>query len=193
MSNFNATFLSQDELARMPFAACGNNVLIDTSVRIIGMENLEIGSNVRIDAGTIIVASGPIVVGSRVHIGANSYLEGRGGIRIENFANISSYVSVHSVSDDASGLSLTNPMTPDRYKTLDIAEVVVRRHALVFTKSTLLPGTIVGEGAVIGAHSMAKGEIPAWGIYVGVPAHFVSERKRDLLALEQELLCTEPL
>jgi galactoside O-acetyltransferase len=188
MTNYNAAFLAAQELAALPFAELGEDVSIDTSVRLIGIENIRIGSHVRIDAGTIIVASGPVSIGSRVHVAANCYLEGRAGIRIGDFANISSYVSVHSVSDDASGASLTNPMTPDRYKALDVGEVVLGRHSLVFTKSTLLPGTTLGEGAVIGAHSMVRGEVPAWTIHAGVPARHLKDRRRDLLALEQALL-----
>ena len=187
MTNYNAAFFSERELAAMPFAAQGTNVLVDTSVRLIGIENISLGSNLRIDAGTIIVASGPVTIGSYVHIGVNCYLEGRGGIEIEDFSNISSYVSLHSVSDDPSGASLTNPMTPKRFKALHVAKIFLRRHSLIFTKSVLLPGTEVGEGAVIGAHSLARGTIPPWTINGGVPTHYIKDRKRDLIKLEMAM------
>jgi acetyltransferase-like isoleucine patch superfamily enzyme len=193
MTNYNANWLSRDELVALPFAALGTNVLIDTSVRLIGIENIWLGNNVRIDAGTIIVASGPVKIGSRVHVAAFCYLEGRGGIRLGDFANISSYVSIHSVSDDPSGSSLTNPMTPDRYKNLYQSEVVVERHSIVFAKATLLPGTRMGEGAVLGAHSLAKGALAAWTIWVGSPAVPVKERSRDLLDLERKLILEDGL
>ena len=137
--------------------------------------------------------TGPVTIGSWVHIAANCYLEGRGGIRIEDFANISSYVSLHSVSDDFSGASLTNPMTPDRFKHLQLGEIVLERHSLLGTKSTVLPGVRVGEGAVVGAHSLAKREIPAWTICVGTPASHLKERKRDILKLERRMLKEEGL
>lgn len=188
LTNYNADFLTLADIKKLPFADCGCNVLIDSSTHLIGLENIRLGNNVRIDAGTIIVASGPVVIGSRVHIGANSYLEGRGGIRIEDFANVASYVSLHSVSDDSSGFSLTNPLTPEKYKNLIVAELFIGRHAVIFTKSTLLPGTVVGEGAVVGAHSLASGKLEPWGIYAGVPAQFKKMRRQDLLALEKQLL-----
>lgn len=188
MTSYNATWLTRAELEAMPFASLGEDVLIDSSVRLIGIENICLGNHVRIDAGTIIVASGHVRIGSRVHIAAFCYLEGRGGIRIDDFANISSYVSIHSVSDDPSGASLTNPMTPEHFKTLHLSQVIVERHGLVFVKATLLPGTRVGEGAVVGAHSLARGDLPAWTICAGTPARPLKERRRDLLALERRLL-----
>ena len=193
MTNRNAIWLTRAELEALPFAALGENVLIDSSVRLIGIENISLGNHVRIDAGTIIIASGPVRIGSRVHVASFCYFEGRSGIRIDDFAGLSSYVSLHSVSDDPSGASLTNPMTPERFKTLHQAEVIVERHGLVFAKSTLLPGTRVGEGAVVGAHSIARGEIPASTIWAGTPVRFIKERKRDILQLERQLLGEEGL
>lgn len=187
MTNYNAQFLGQEALARMPFAACGKHVLIDGSVRLISIENISIGSHVRIDAGTIIIASGPIRIDDYVHVAANCYLEGRGGIHLHDFVNISSYVSLHSVSDDFSGHSLTNPMTPEAFKTMKIGAIVFERHAAIGVKGTVLPGVTVGEGAVIGAHSMARHPVAPWTIEAGVPSRFVRERSRDLLALEERM------
>jgi acetyltransferase-like isoleucine patch superfamily enzyme len=186
--NYNATFLSEEQLLALPFAARGENVLIDSSAILIGVENIHIGSHVRIDAHTLIISTGPIKIGSRVHISAHCYLEGRGGIRIDDFSNIASYVSLHSVSDDPSGASLTNPMVPDEHKTLEISEIILERHSLVFTKSTLLPGTVISEGAVIGAHSLVRGVVPPWTIYGGTPARYIKQRTRELLELERALI-----
>lgn len=191
MTNYNATFLSEEKLSALPFAARGHNVLIDSSAILIGIENMHIGSHVRIDAHTLIISTGPIRIGSRVHISAHCYLEGRGGIRIDDFANIASYVSLHSVSDDHSGVSLTNPMVPEEYKTLNIGEIILERHSVVFTKSTLLPGTVISEGAVIGAHSLVRGVVPPWTIYGGIPACYIKQRARELLHLEQAFISGE--
>lgn len=193
MINHNATWLTRDELEALPFAELGEDVFIDSSVSFVGVENMRIGNRVRIDAQTIIIASGPVRIGSRVHIAAFCYFEGRGGIIIEDFANISSYVGIHSVSDDPSGGSMTNPMIPERFKNLDQGEIVVGRHSIIYTKATLLPGACVGEGAVIGAYSLVKGDIPPWTIFAGVPARYRKERSRDLLVQEYQLLSDEGL
>jgi acetyltransferase-like isoleucine patch superfamily enzyme len=40
----------------------------------------------------------------------------------------------------------------------------------------LLDGAIVGEGCVVGAHSLVNGTLDAYGVYVGIPAKRVAER-----------------
>lgn len=188
MTDYNAEFLSEAELARLPFAARGENVLIDKSAKIIGIENLSLAGNIRIDAGVIIIASGEISIGKYVHIAANCYLEGRAGIELGDFSGLSSYVSLHSVSDDFSGRSLTNPTVPAQYKKLKSGKITLGRHALVGAKATILPGVVIEEGGVLGAHSLARKTVPAWSIYAGSPARFVMQRQRDLLELENALL-----
>lgn len=186
-----AQFLEPADLEKLPFARCGHDVLIDDTVRIVGCGNIALGDNVRIDAHVVIIASGQITIGSYVHISAHCYLEGRGGIVLNDFANLSSYVGLHSVSDDFSGRSLTNPMTPEHLKCLHQGKIVVGRHAVLGAKSTVLPGVHIGDGGVLGAHSMAKEDIAAWTICAGVPARPVRIRSRDLLALEREMFGKE--
>lgn len=188
MTNYNANFLDRPTLERLPFRGLGSNVLIDASVKIIEVENLALGDNVRIDANTTIVCSGRVEIGSWVHIAGNCYLEGRGGLTIEDFCNVSSFVSLHSVSDDFSGRSLTNPMTPDRFKNLDERAVILRRHAAIGAKSTILPGVTLEQGAVVGAHSLVRSDCEAWTIYAGVPAIPRGNRDRLVLDLEAEML-----
>lgn len=45
------------------------------------------------------------------------------------------------------------------------------------TKVTVLRGTLVGRGSVLGAHAVVRGEIPAYSIAVGSPARVVRNRK----------------
>ena len=188
MASYNAEFLECGVLRSLPFAKLGENVLIDNSVRLIGIENISIGHDVRIDAGTIIIATGQVRIDNWIHISANCYLEGRGGIHLCDFANISSYVSLHSVSDDFSGKSLTNPMTPESLKRLHLGSIVFGRHAAIGVKSTVLPGVTIGEGGVVGAHSLVRDSVDPWTIAAGVPARPIGSRVRDPLSLETDML-----
>lgn len=47
----------------------------------------------------------------------------------------------------------------------------------VATKVTVLRGTIVGRGCVLGAHAVVRGVIPDYSIAVGAPAKVVKNRK----------------
>ncbi|MEQ4204553.1 acyltransferase [Actinopolymorpha sp. B9G3] len=45
------------------------------------------------------------------------------------------------------------------------------------TKATVLRGSFVGTGVVVGAHAVVRGEIPDYAIVAGVPARFVKDRR----------------
>jgi acetyltransferase-like isoleucine patch superfamily enzyme len=51
------------------------------------------------------------------------------------------------------------------------------------TKATVLRGSRVGTGVVVGAHAVVRGEIPDYAIVAGVPARVVKDR-RDVHAAE---------
>ena len=47
----------------------------------------------------------------------------------------------------------------------------------VATKVTVLRGTTIGRGCVLGSHAVVKGDIPDFSIAVGAPAKVVKNRK----------------
>jgi acetyltransferase-like isoleucine patch superfamily enzyme len=55
------------------------------------------------------------------------------------------------------------------------AAVTIRRRAFVGGHSILLKGTLVGEGAIVGAGSVVRGVVPAHQVWAGNPAAFVRE------------------
>jgi acetyltransferase-like isoleucine patch superfamily enzyme len=57
----------------------------------------------------------------------------------------------------------------------------------VATKVSILRGTTIGRGCVLGSHAVVKGEIPDYSIAVGAPAKVVKNRKQawDTTAAER--------
>ncbi len=51
-------------------------------------------------------------------------------------------------------------------------------YSWVCARASVAPGVNVGEGAVLGLGSVATRDLEAWGVYAGVPAVKVKERKR---------------
>jgi len=49
----------------------------------------------------------------------------------------------------------------------------------IAAKVTVLRGTIVGRGCVLGSHAVVKGHIPDYSIAVGAPAKVVKNRKLE--------------
>ena len=183
-------FLKENEIIRIGLREVGRNVLIDTAAVFIRPQNVSIGHDVRIDAFCIISAGEDgVVMGNYIHLGAGSMIFGGGGkVEFEDFSCLSSRVSVFSVSDDYSGESLTNPMTPDDLKQLNKGPVTLKRHALVGCGSVIMPGVTVGMGAAVGALSFVNKDIPELSIGVGTPVRIAGKRSAKFLDLEKAFM-----
>lgn len=181
------SFYSQEELKKIGFKSLGQNILISRKASVYGAKNISIGNNVRIDDFCIL--SGKITLGNHIHISAySSIFAGNAGVEFKDFVTFSSRCVVYAVSDDYSGKYMTNPMLPDKYINVIEKKVVLNKHCIVGTNSTILPGVELAEGVSIGAMSLVNKSLPAWGIYVGIPVKKIKERSKQLLELEKEFL-----
>jgi acetyltransferase-like isoleucine patch superfamily enzyme len=181
------SFLSPSELTSAGFAALGENVLVSSKASIHGAERISLGSHVRIDDFCVLSAgAGGIAIGSHIHIAVFCSLIGAETITIEDFANLSSRVSVYSSSDDYSGRTMTNPMVPDRWKAVESLPVRIGRHVIVGAGSVILPGVVLGDGVAVGALSLVNQDCQPFGVYAGVPARRHGERDQALLDLERQ-------
>lgn len=181
-------YLSALELRRLRFASCGEDVRISDRCSIYGCQNVRIGSHVRIDDLTVITAASPVVIGSYVHIGAQAFIAGTHGVDIGDFVNISPGAAIFSTSDDFSGETLAGPLVTAELRGAYEAPVRIGRQAIIGARSVVLPGVTIGEGTAVGALSLVKESVPEWSIYAGVPARFIRQRSRALLALEEKFL-----
>lgn len=183
----NDTYLTREELERLGFKRCGENVFISRKASIYGAKNIEIGSSVRIDDFCIL--SGTIKIGNYIHIAPyTSLCGGSKGIIVEDFVNLSRKIEIFALSDDFSGATMTNPMVPDRYKNVKEAQVILKKHVLIGAASIVLPGVILEEGSVIGAMSLVKNSTESWSVNAGIPAVKIKDRKKDLLKLEKQFI-----
>ncbi len=180
------SFYDENELLEIGLKNVGSNVFISRKASIYGAEKISIGSNVRIDDFCIL--SGKIVIGDFVHVAAYSALYGgTEGIYINEFANLSSRVSVYSISDDYSGNTMTNPMIPDEFKDVVSLPVYIERHVIIGSTSVVLPGVRLREGSSFGCFSFINHDSEPWSINAGIPFHKIKDRNKDLLGFEKEL------
>lgn len=182
-------YYTHDELKILGFSQVGKDVLVSDKTSLYNCKKIQLGSNVRIDDFCVLSAGeGGIKIGSYVHIAPFCSIMGAGKIEMSDFSGLSSKVSIYSSSDDYSGRFLTNPTVPLKYKGVCDADVFLGKHVIVGSGSVILPGVIIDEGAAVGAMSLVTKKCRSFGIYSGVPAKFIRERKRDLLRMEEELL-----
>lgn len=183
--------LDRSAVERMGFAFVGENVRISDRASFYNCAKISLGSNVRIDDFCVLSAGvGGIEIGSYIHIAVYTSLIGAGKIKLCDFSNISSRVAIYSSNDDYSGTYMTNPMVPAEYTNVSHANVIIGRHVIIGAGSIILPGVNLDEGVAVGALSLVSKNCSEFGIYSGVPAKRIKERKRDLLDLERELIKT---
>ncbi len=185
-SFYTETELKEIGLKLLRVSGGGGKIpLISRKASIYGAEYISIGSNVRIDDFCIL--SGNITIGNNVHIAAYTALYGgNDGIVIEDYANLSSRVSVYSVNDDYSGETMTNPMIPEGYKNIESAAVHIGKHVIVGSTSIILPGIRLAEGSAFGSFSFINHDSEPWSVNAGIPFRKIKDRKRDLLKLEKQ-------
>jgi galactoside O-acetyltransferase len=110
---------------------------------------------------------------------------------MHDFSGLAFGVTIFAQSDDYSGGALTNPTVPMKFRKIMRACVEIGRHAIVGSGSIIFPGVILGEGSSVGACSMVTKSTEPWGVYFGVPAKKIKNRRRDLLGLEEEYLAEQ--
>lgn len=175
------SFLLEYELKAIGFKSYGSNVLISRKASIYGAEKISIGDNVRIDDFCIL--SGNIILGSNIHISAYVALYGAMGIEFKDFTGISPQSTIYSAMDDFSGEYLIGPIHPEDKTNVTGGKVTLEKYVQIGCNSVIFPNVTVGEGSVVGAMSLVKKTLPAWGIYAGIPVKRIKERKRNLLNL----------
>jgi acetyltransferase-like isoleucine patch superfamily enzyme len=177
--------LSREQIEAMGFAHVGAGVQISDRASFYGSDKITIGDNSRIDDFCVLSAGvGGIHIGQHVHVAVFSSLIGAGQIKLADFCNLSSRVSIYSSSDDYSGQHMTNPTVPTAYTGVVHADVLLDRHVIVGCGSVILPGVRLHEGVAIGALSLVAESCEAFGIYAGNPLRRIKARSRDLLLQE---------
>jgi UDP-2-acetamido-3-amino-2,3-dideoxy-glucuronate N-acetyltransferase len=116
------------------------------------------------------------VIGERCNLGQNVVV--MPGTRIGNNVKIQNNVSIYEgvqLEDDVfcgPSCVFTNVLTPRSHvsRKHEYRPTVVRRGATIGANATIICGGTIGEFAFIGAGAVVRGDVPAYGLMVGVPA-----------------------
>ena len=168
---------------------CGKNVIIGKTVRIRYPELVELGDNVIIDDFTYISTS--LIIDSYVHIASGCKLIGGGDASIVfgSFSTLAPNVVLAAGSDDYEA-GIATPLVAKEYKgSIDVGMIEIGRHSIVGANSVVLPNVMFGEGAALGALSLAKQNLSPWSLNAGVPSKKIKTRnKEEILKLEQQFI-----
>jgi UDP-2-acetamido-3-amino-2,3-dideoxy-glucuronate N-acetyltransferase len=118
-------------------------------------------------------------IGERCNLGQNVVV--MPGTRIGNNVKIQNNVSIYegvTLEDDVfcgPSCVFTNVLTPRSHVSRkdEYAATLVKRGTSIGANATIVCGATIGEFAFIGAGAVVTGDVPAYGLMVGVPARRV--------------------
>lgn len=144
----------------------GRSLLIERGVTLKATDGgrvflgncVSLGKNVKIEA-----KHGDVVIGDDVFIGDGSLIVAQEHIEIGAAAQIAEYVVIR----DQDHRFDTRPVKDAGFNT---SPIVIGADVWIGCKTTVLKGSQIGEGAVIAAHSLVRGEVPPFTLAAGTPA-----------------------
>lgn len=111
-------------------------------------------------------------IGDNCNINDGVLLDGGGGLVIGSLVNVSPDVELFTTEHDPD-----SPLFEGRSR-----EVIVGDRVWIAARALVLPGTIIGEGAIVAAGAVAHGEVAPWSIVAGNPARVVRSRSTEAQA-----------
>lgn len=131
----------------------------------------EIGAGTSISTGVRLLCPQKICVGKHVGITRDVTLDGRGGLKIGDDTMIG-FESVILTSTHNSN----KKDIPIRKQGMFSTPVKIGKNVWLGTRTIVLPGVTIGDGAIIGANSVVSKDVLPNTIVGGVPAKFIKNR-----------------
>ena len=113
-----------------------------------------------------------LTMGERVTLNDNSYLACAGGVEIGNDVMIGHGVSILSNSHKFDRVDV-----PMNYQGESFGKVKIGNNVWIGAKATILKGVTIGDGAIIGAHSLVNKDVMPNEIVGGAPARRIRMRE----------------
>ncbi|OCB18790.1 acyltransferase [Mycobacterium intracellulare] len=167
--------------ASLGLASLGKDVTIYEWARITGADRISLGDHVLIDDFVFLQGGDGLEIGSYVHVASFASITGGGAGVVGAFAGIASGARVLTGSDLGDGTGLIGPRIPQELRAVRRERTELRAHCFVGANAVVLPGLIIGEGAVVAAGAVVTESIEPWTINVGVPARPVRRRPSETI------------
>jgi carbonic anhydrase/acetyltransferase-like protein (isoleucine patch superfamily) len=142
-----------------------------SEVRVRRRGSLKVGERSVLSRGVVVVADGGTVkVGRDSALRFYSLVYGAGGVTIGDRVLIGNHVLISSVDHVYDGVAsvASQPMR--------CGEVVIEDDVWIGGQSIILAGVRIGAGAIVGAHSLVKADVPPYAVVGGSPARVLRMR-----------------
>ena len=124
--------------------------------------------NVRLYAGFHIRNPKGIIIEDGVSIGPKVLLDGRLGLKICKNAIIAYESIVWTLNHDYNDVYFCGKGAP----------VEIGAYSWICSRSMILPGVTIGEGAIVASGSIVTKNVEPWTIVAGIPAKAIGQREK---------------
>jgi acetyltransferase-like isoleucine patch superfamily enzyme len=140
-----------------------------------GLGRLEIGRFVHIgDRTRIRCHEGSLRIGDKAVFGRQNVVNGYLDIELGAATLVADWVYICDFDHVTTDINL-----PIKDQGIVKSPVRIGPDTWIGTKVSVLRGTRIGRGCVLGAHAVVRGDIPDYAIAVGSPARVVRDRRAD--------------
>lgn len=130
-----------------------------------------VGKNVNLQSGLFLIGMPNITIGDYSGIGRNTYIFANYEVKIGNNVMIAPEVIIHTSNH---GLDKNIPMI---HQGSQGAPIIIEDDVWIASRVTILSGVKIAKGSVLAAGSVVTKSTEPYGIYGGVPARKIGERK----------------
>ena len=158
-----------------PNISIGHNVVIESGVVLStrGGGNITIGDNTFLFKRSFILTwGGNIKIGNNCGVNTYTIIYGQGGVHIGNNVMIAGNSTIIPANHTFSDLTVPMNIQPQIMKGITIEDDV-----WIGTGVRILDGVTIKKGCVIGAGAVLTKSTDPYGVYVGVPAYKIRDRK----------------
>lgn len=166
------------------FKKIGKDVIISEFAYIRYIDICILGNHIAIDP--FVSCSSKLQLGNYIHISPKVGIIGgkNSSLIMEDFTFISVGSNIICASEKFLGDGLVSPLVPDKYHDIIINKpVIIKKYGGICAGCTILPGSIISEGTIIGANSLVLKETitKPWTIYGGSPIKEIRSRKKEII------------
>jgi acetyltransferase-like isoleucine patch superfamily enzyme len=161
---------------RKLFKKCGENVIIDETVKIRNPEYISVGNNVQFYHGVYIETGNNeesfIEIGDNSHFAPYTILYGHKGLKIGSGVCVGAHVIIATHGE---GYQRTD--MPMYQQPMSGAPIIIKDDVWICANSVITAGIKIGKGSIIGAGSVVTKDIQPFSVVGGVPAKLIRKRK----------------
>jgi len=129
---------------------------------------MQLADNVKFYAGTHVRNCRGISIEDGVNIGPKVLLDGRMGLHIGKCAVIAYEAIIWTLNHDYNDENFKGKGAP----------VEIGAYSWICSRSIILPGLTIGEGAVVASGAIVTKDVPPYSIVAGIPAKIIGKRER---------------